>query len=47
MDKLVIEGGVPLNGEVQISGAKTALCLSWRQLLWLTESTASQRASPA
>src|ERR1051326_540996 len=32
MDKLIIEGGVPLNGEVRISGAKNAalpiLCAS-------------------
>ena len=28
MDKIVIEGGVPLEGEVAISGAKNAACLA-------------------
>jgi UDP-N-acetylglucosamine enolpyruvyl transferase len=33
MDKFLISGGVKLEGEVRISGAKNAACLYWQMIL--------------
>lgn len=35
MDKLIINGTVPLNGEVTVSGAKNAVLPMFAHLSWL------------
>ena len=45
MDKIVINGSIPLKGEVNISGAKTPLLPYYRPLFW-PETSAASKTSP-